>query len=253
VRFDGRQRRIRVVTISLESRRVGDITVVTCTGRIVEGTESIALQQLLDDLLQDGPDLILHVGGVDFIDSSGLGLLVRYATRTRNAGGNLKLCVLLPKIAEVLKVTHLGRILEWYETEAGAITAFYQHAGWGAGSSRLQTDILCVDASANMQAYVRELLGQAGYGVLTAGNLPDALILVQATQPKVVIIDADLRRSRGTQAAEKFNRLADALAVIELPADFSARDAGEAAERLLDQIRALALISLPAAKPALDE
>ena len=225
--------------VSLDSRRVGDVTVVMCSGRIVEGVESIALQQLLDDLLQDGPYLLLHLGGVDFIDSSGLGLLVRYATRTRNAGGTLKLCALSPRIDDVLRVTHLAKVLEAHQSEAEAITAFYQQAGSGAGASRFHTDILCVDVSANMQAYVRELLGQAGYGVLTAGNLPDALILLQATRPKLVIIDAGLRLVRGTHAADEFNRLTDALAVIELPADFSTRDAGQAAQGLLDQVRAL--------------
>jgi anti-sigma B factor antagonist len=231
------------VPISLESRRVGDVTVVTCSGRIVEGAESIALQQFLDDQLQDGPYLILHLGGVDFIDSSGLGLLVRFATRARNAGGNLKLCVLGPKLADVLKVTHLVRILEPSESEADAIAAFYQHGASGAGSSRFHTDILCVDVSANMQAYVRELLGHAGYGVLTASNLPDALILLQATRPKLVIVDAGLRRARGTHSADTFNKLIDTLAVIELPDDFSGRHAGEAAQYLLDQVRALGLTS----------
>jgi len=231
------------VPLSLESRRVGDITVVTCSGRIVEGAESIALQRLLDELLQDGPYLILHLGGVDFIDSSGLGLLARYTTRTRHAHGALKLCALTPRIADVLKITHLDRIFEAHETEADAITAFYQRAGSGTGTARLRTDILSVDASMDMQAYVRELMGQAGYGVLTAGNLPDALTLLQATQPKLVIISPELHAARGTQSAETFNRLADALAVIELPADFSRREAGEAGHRLLDQVRALGLNS----------
>ena len=229
--------------ISPESRRVGDITVVTCHGRIAEGAESIALQHLLDQLLQYGPYLILHLGGVDFIDSSGLGLLVRYTIRARNAHGDLRLCALSPRTAEALKVTHLERILEAYESEADAITAFYQRASSGAGSSRFHTDILCVDASLDVQAYVRELLGEAGYGVLTSGNLPDALILLQATQPKLVIIGADLRVARSTPSAEKFNRLADALAVIELPADFSRREAGEAGHRLLDRVRDLSVIS----------
>jgi anti-anti-sigma factor len=226
------------VPISFESRRVGNITVLMCTGRIVEGVESTALRQFLEDLLQDGPHLILHLGGVDFIDSSGLGLLVRCATRTRNAGGSIKLCALAPRITEVLKATHLVKILESYESEAEAITAFYRSGGSGSGAAPLRTDILCVDESADMQAYVRELLGQAGYGVVTAGNLPDALILLQATRARVVIINAALRLVR-THAADQFNRLADALAVIELPVDFSGRDAGEAAQRLLDQVRIL--------------
>lgn len=224
--------------ISLGHRRVGDITVVTCIGRIVEGPESIALQERLDELLPYGPQLVLHMGAVDFLDSSGLGLLVRNVTRTRNAHGNLKLCALSPRIIEVLKVTHLGAIFDTHESEEEAISAFYQRAAVGGGTTRLHTDILCVDGSADVQAYVRGLLTQAGYGVLTAGNLPDGLVLLQATAPRLVILAAEFRATRETRTAEKFNTLADRGSVIALPEDFSRSDAGDAGSRLLDQVRA---------------
>ena len=229
----------RIMPISLEHRRVGDITVVTCTGRIVEGAESIAVQQRLDELLPYGPRLVLHLGAVDFLDSSGLGLLVRNVTRMRNAHGNLKLCALSPRIIEVLKVTHLSAIFDTHESEEEAIGAFYQRAAVGGGTTHLHTDVLCVDASADVQAYVRGLLTQGGYGILTAGNLPDGLVLLQATAPRLVIMAADFRATRETRTAEKFNTLADARSVIVLPEDFSRRDAGDTGPRLLDQVRAL--------------
>jgi anti-sigma B factor antagonist len=227
------------MAISLEHRSVGDITVVTCTGRIVEGAESVALQRLLDDLLADVPLLVLHLGAVDFLDSSGLGLLVRYVTRAQNAQGSLKFCALSPKITEVLAITHLLPIFEAYESEAGAISAFYRRSAGGGVATRLRTDVLCVDGSPDVQAYVRGLLAQAGFGVLTAGNLPDGLILLQATAPKVVIMDKAFREATSTRAAEKFNALADTHSVIVLSDDFSRQDAGEAGQRLLDQVRAI--------------
>jgi len=227
------------MALSLQHRRVGDITVVTCTGRIVEGAESVALQHFLDDLLEDVPLLVLHLGAVDFLDSSGLGLLVRYITRAQNAQGSLKFCALSAKIVEVLAVTHLLPIFESYESEADAIGAFFRRSVGGGEARRLRTDVLCVDGSADVQAYVRGVLAQAGFGVLTASNLPDGLILLQATAPKVVIIDPAFREMTGTRAAEKFNTLADTHSVIVLSADFSRQDAGEAGQRLLDQVRAI--------------
>ena len=98
--------------LSLQSRRVGDITVVTCSGRIVEGDESATLQKHFDDLLPDDPYILLDLGGVQFIDSSGLGLLVRFLARTRTANGGLKLCAVPDTIAEVLRVTKLATIFE---------------------------------------------------------------------------------------------------------------------------------------------
>jgi anti-anti-sigma factor len=233
--------KIPAVPLLLEHRRVGDVTVVTCRGRIVEGAESIALQQLLDDLLPYSPHLILHLGGIDFIDSSGLGLLVRCVNRTRNAHCHLAFCALSPQIVDVLEVTRLRPVFESYASEAEAITARYQRVDAGARSSHLRTDILCVDASADVQAYVRELLGRAGYDVLTASNLPDGLILLQATRTKLVIVNPDLRQARGTRSADRFNTLADTLKVIELPADFSRKNAGDAGQRLLDQVRAISV------------
>ena len=226
--------------ITLTSRRLGDITIVTCSGRIIEGPESTELKALLDELLPFGPYLVLNLEGIDFIDSSGLGLLVRYLARAKNARGALALCALSPRLTEALRVTHLHAVFAPYDTEAEAIGALYKRPRSANDAPfKFRTDILCVDESADMQAYVRELLGQAGYGVATAGNIPDALILMVVARPKAIVINARLRLARSTASAEKFNRLADALPVIELPADFSKADAGEAGQRLLDSVKAL--------------
>jgi anti-sigma B factor antagonist len=220
----------------VQSRRVGDITVIQCSGRIVEGPETAALRHQLDSLSAQDPYIVLDLGDVQFIDSSGLGLLVRFLTRSRARGGRLTLCSVPHRVDEALKISGLRAIFESHDTEAAAIAAFYQSAPSGRAAVRVSTDALCVDASPDIQVYVREVLGQAGYGVLTSGNLADALILLQAAQPKVVIVSAELRSSRNTRAAEMFNRLTEAGAVVELPAEFSRADAGDAARRLLDEV-----------------
>ena len=226
------------VPIALEHRRVGDIAVVTCTGRLVEGTEATELRQLLDHLLEYGTSLLLDVTQMDFIDSAGLGLLVRYGTRARNGHGSMKLCGASPKLIALLKATRLEQVLDAYGSESEGIRAFYERPRADAGTSRRGTDILCVVESSDVQALVREVLGANRYGVLTAGNLPDALILLQATQPKLIVVSSELRRTQGTHTAEKFNRLLDALAVVELPPDFGSRDADDSARMLLERIRA---------------
>ena len=97
---------------------------------------------------------------------------------------------------------------------------------------------MCVDPSANVLAYVRELLGQAGYGVMTATNLPDARILLRATHPKLVVIGVVLRASRDTSTAETFHKLAEAIGVVELATDFSSHEAGDAGRELLAAVQA---------------
>jgi anti-sigma B factor antagonist len=227
------------VPLTLEHRRIGDVTIVTCTGRIVEGAESIALQQMLDDLLQYGPYIVLHLKAVDFVDSSGLGLLMRNITRARKAHGNVKLCAPTRRLIEILEVTHLRPVCDLHDTEEEAIGSFYQRTTAGGGTTPLHADILCVTGSSDVQAYVRSLLTQASYGAQTAGNLPDGLILLQVGHPKLIIVDTALRQMRETRTANKFNDLADKVPVIELPEDFARRDPAQAGEWLLDQVRAV--------------
>jgi anti-sigma B factor antagonist len=224
------------VALSFDSRRVGDIAVVTCRGRIVEGEESNALQRHVNGLLPFGSDILMDLGGVEFIDSSGLGLLVRLLIRIRAASGSLQLCAPTPRIREVLRVTKLSSIFESHETEAEAIAAFYQRPR-PAGTALLEPGILCVDKSTDVLAYVREILKQAGYAALTTVNLADALTLFRATAPRLIIVGADLRGVTDTRSADTFNRLIDSLPVIELPRDFSSHEAGEAGRHLLDDVR----------------
>jgi len=230
------------MALSLTNRRVAGITVVACSGRIVEGPESIELRQTIDQLLELGPHVILNVAGVDFVDSSGLGLLVRYTMRVRNANGVLKLCGVTPQLATILTVTKLGGVFETHATEEEAIGAFFQRRR-ASDERPSSSDILCVIASVDVQALVREMLTHAGFGVLSTGNIPDGLILLRATHPKLVIIDRALRQGPQTDAATKFGALTAGTPVIELEEDFAHRDPVDAANLLRDRMRAAGAVS----------
>jgi anti-sigma B factor antagonist len=225
------------VPLSIQTRRIGDIVVMTCLGQIVEGQESTALSDALLALIPRDPRIVLNLGGVDFIDSSGLGLLVRFVVRTRVAHGHLTLCAMPAKLRTVLEITRLTCIFESFDSETAAIAACYQPAGPTGAPYQFRTDVLSVVPSHDVQHYVREVLAQAGYGVITAGNLPDALTLLQATRPRAVVISADLRALRSTPTAEAFNSLVNADTVVELETEFSSDDAGAAGQHLLDQVR----------------
>src|SRR5262245_31769880 len=225
------------MSLSFQSRCVGDVTVVTCSGRMLAGDETAAFQAYLNELIPSNPRLVLHLAGVEFIDSGGLGLLVRHLTRAQNAGGALTLCALSPKIDEVLKATRLSALFPPHETETEAIAAAYR-GGRAFDTSFFQSNVLCVDTSPDVLAYLRELLKEAGYRPMTAANLPDALILLIATRPHVVVIGAELRAARGTRAADEFHRVAAAHAVVDLPTGFGGRDPGDAAQDVLNAIRA---------------
>ena len=208
---------------------------MTCSGRIVAGAESESLQKSLDELLPFSPHILLHLGGVDFIDSAGLGLLARYLTRVQNASGTLQICAVSPKIDDVLRITRLKAVFQPYETEADPIAEVHRSSRTSDALSN--PDVLCVDESDDVLAYLRELLKGAGYRAITAANLPDALILLRATGPKVIVISAALRTARSTRAAVEFHKSSESLSMIELLPDFSAHDAGDAATQVLDAVR----------------
>jgi anti-sigma B factor antagonist len=225
------------MSLSLQNRLVGDVTVVTCAGRLVGGEETAVFQRYVDSLIPMNPRIVLHLADVEFIDSAGLGLLVRYFTRAKNAHGALTICALSSKIVDVLKITRLDAVFQPYDTEADAIADAHR-PGRRQDPSFVNPSILCVDKSPDVLSYLRELLKEAGYGALTAANLADALILLIATRPSVVVMGPELRATRGTGTAEEFHRLANAHAVVELPPEFAGLDAGDAAEHVLKAVRA---------------
>lgn len=224
------------MSLTLQSRCVGDVTVVTCNGRIVAGEESRSLQAYLDRHLRQAPHVLLHLGGVEFIDSGGLGLIARYLTRSQEGQGTLKVCAVSAKIDDVLRITRLKSVFQPYETEADSIADLHS-PGRRRDAALDDPDVLCVDGSPDVLAYLRELLKEAGYRTLTAANMSDALILLKATHPKIVVIGAELRAA-DTGAAAEFHRLVNARAVVALPPGFSEQDAGEAAQHVLQAVRA---------------
>jgi anti-anti-sigma factor len=209
------------------------VTVVTCSGRIVAGEESKSLQVCLDRLLPESPHVLLHLGAVDFIDSGGLGLIARYLTRPQDRRGSLKVCAVSPKIDDVLRITRLKSVFQPYATEADSIADI--HRGGQGVDAFENPDVLCVDESQDVLTYLRELLKEAGYRTLTAANIPDALILLKATHPRIVVIGAEFGRAV-TQASAEFRSIASAGKVVELPAGFSEQDAGEAAQQVLEAL-----------------
>lgn len=226
------------MALSFHSRTVGDITVVECEGQIVEGAASAALRQHVNDVLGHTPAIVLDLRDVLFIDSAGLGLLVRILARTGQ--DNLKLCGLTSRVSETLKITRLLTVFDCHESEAEAIAAFYRTP---TGSTRpspfVVPSVLCADKSADLLTYMQEVLRQAGLRVITTDNLPDAVTLLKATRPKVVLVGRELRAAGSTGAVDMFNRLVDAVAVVELPSDFARLDPGETGPQLVERVRVL--------------
>ena len=222
--------------LSLKTRPVGDVTIVQCNGRIVAGPEAESLREHVCGALQEHRDIVLHLGEVIFIDSSGLGMLVRLLTSTRRVSGDLKLCGLRPETHKLLQMTNLIKLFDVHDSEETAVTAFYRKKAPDGRASAAGASVLCVDQSADVLAYVRELLRNAGYNVLTNSNVRDALILIHATRPKLLVLGPSLTGSPGTM--QNFRSTCSTLPIVELGDEFSSLDAGQAGSDLLRNIQA---------------
>jgi anti-sigma B factor antagonist len=223
------------VPLSLNTRSLGDVTIVSCTGRIVAGPENESLRDHVRALLPDRRDVVLDLAGVGFIDSSGLGTMVRLLTSLRRAQGDLKLCNLPDSVRKLLKLTNLILLFDTHGCEEDAVSAFYRRTTTARSPESKGPTALCIDQSSDVLAYLRELLCRAGFNVLTSNNIRDALILIRAAQPGVLIVGPSLHATPGTQ--ESFRTLSATLPVIELGENFSTSDAGQAAAELLEKIR----------------
>ena len=220
--------------LALSARAVGKVTVVECCGRIVAGSETESLRERITGMLLERKDFVLHLGEVSFIDSSGLGTMVRLLTSARKSHGDLKLCNVPQTIEKLLKLTNLDRLFESHASEESAISAFYRR---GAPEQTVAggAPVLCVEQSSDVLAYLRELLKRAGYEVHTSSNLRDALILLRVTRPKFVVLGPDLNASPATR--QGFEGGCTKVPVVELGKEFSTLDAGEAAARLMEKIQ----------------
>jgi anti-sigma B factor antagonist len=103
-------------------RHVGIIAVVDVSGRITVGEGNVMLRDVVGKLIDEGrKKIILNLARVDYIDSSGLGELVKTHTTIRNQGGQLKLVSLNPRIKTLLEMTKLSAVFEIDPDEACAV------------------------------------------------------------------------------------------------------------------------------------
>ncbi|HKM83103.1 MAG TPA: STAS domain-containing protein [Candidatus Acidoferrum sp.] len=107
------------------TREVGVITLVDLSGRIALGEGSALLRKTIRDLLDSGHNkIVLNLGDVNYIDSSGIGELVSGFTAVRSREGELKLLHLTKKVHDLLQITKLFTVFDVYTDEPTAVRSF---------------------------------------------------------------------------------------------------------------------------------
>jgi anti-sigma B factor antagonist len=107
------------------TRETGPITIVDLSGRIALGEGSALLRKTIRDLAESGQiKVLLNLGDVNYIDSSGIGELVSGFTAIRSRGGELKLLHLTKKVHDLLQITKLFTVFDVYDEESTAVQSF---------------------------------------------------------------------------------------------------------------------------------
>ena len=111
--------------MEIHTRTVGDVHVLDITGKITLGEATQTMRHTISDLLENGgKKIVLNLTDVNYIDSSGIGELVRTYTTVTNKGRQLILLNLTKKIKELLVITKLLTVFQVYENEQVAVASF---------------------------------------------------------------------------------------------------------------------------------
>lgn len=111
--------------MKITTRTVGDVTILDCSGKITLGEGTMAVRNTVREVLKNGGrKIILNLGDVNYIDSSGIGELVSTYTSVTNQGGKLILLNLTKKIQELLAITKLLTVFDVHDDEQKALAGF---------------------------------------------------------------------------------------------------------------------------------
>jgi anti-sigma B factor antagonist len=111
--------------LNIKERQAGDVTILDMDGKITIGDGNVALRSAIRRLIEEGKKkILLNLGGVSYVDSSGIGELVSSYTTIQREGGQLKLLNLTQKIQDLLGITKLLTVFDTYDEESKALNSF---------------------------------------------------------------------------------------------------------------------------------
>jgi anti-sigma B factor antagonist len=209
------------------------VYIVQCKGRIVTGPDANGLEVALELAARQFSRIVLNVAEVNRLDSTGLGLLVRFATNLHKRGGDLRLAAAPEFLVKLLEMTKLSGIVESYPTEEAAILSFLKQRGAPKVAVKQGPRVLVVDQSADLCSFVRAVLMQHGFDVKSASLVRDARILLQVDGAEYILVGPGTLQLPADTVAGMLKPLAPKAATLQLDADFKSRDAQEATELLL--------------------
>jgi anti-sigma B factor antagonist len=225
------------MSLSVDSRSCGKVYVIKCMGRIVAGEESQTLEAAFTRAVQHSNRLVLDVAEASRVDSSGMGLLVRFLSRIKSNGGDLRLAAPQPFFRTLLQLTKLSSVFKTYDSEEEAIVSFVKEpAGVIKEAPPAGPLVLFVDQSPDLCAFVRKVLSGHGYEVVSSCRLRDAKLLLNAADVSYVVLGPNCSQLPCEAAVAELQPLAKGATLVQLESGFQMDDAEKAASQLLQKL-----------------
>lgn len=118
----------------ITERRIGDVTILQVSGRVILGDGAGELRARMNDLVDEANlKFLLDLRGVTYIDSFGVGVIAAKYVSVRRKGGDVKLLRLSPRSQRVMRISGLLKIFESFENEDEALNSFAAARNQAAG------------------------------------------------------------------------------------------------------------------------
>jgi len=107
------------------SRKIDNVAIIDIEGKILLGDGDVEIKQAVDQMLARGDrNILLNLARVPYIDSAGLGEIIRCFTAIRKTGGSFKLLSPNQRLLDLLAITKLVNVFDWYNDEPSALKSF---------------------------------------------------------------------------------------------------------------------------------
>ena len=221
------------MSLSTEARHCGTVYVIRCRGGITAGEQSHTLEMAISRGLTEFRRLVIDLGGVTRLDSSGIGLMVRYLSHTRSRGGDVRLSTAPPFLADLLRVTRLTTVFKVYDSEEEAILSFLKEPlAREKDSASSGPGVLFIDRSSDLCAFARAFLSSHGFNVSSTCRTHDARLLLLGTNFDYVVVGPESSQTL-LPPADVLKGVAHKAVVVHLPPNFRHDDPERAGTELL--------------------
>ena len=111
--------------MTIQERASGSVTVLDLDGKLVLGDGDVLLKDKIHSLVFQGKkQIVLNLGGVNYVDSSGLGALIAASVTAKSNGGQIRLLNLTKRLSDLLSIAKLTTVFDTFDKEADAVRSF---------------------------------------------------------------------------------------------------------------------------------